>query len=358
MELTLAENIRSFRKQRKLTQEKLAEALGVTVGAVYKWESGLSQPELNMLVEIADLFDVSVDVLLGYKVKDNRLDAVVERICESCQRLDPAALTEAEKALGKYPHSFQIVHTCAGAYLAFGAGSHDPAQLRRALELLEQSLVLLPQNTDPHISASTLSGETAAIRFLLDEREKSIELLRENNTGGMFSSDIGACLAIFMGRTEEAVPYLAEGLLTGILTLINTIRGYFFVFRERSNWRSAQDILEWGNALLSGLKTEETPGFLDKTHTHLLVMLAYARKKDGLPDESRDLLCRAANLARDFDSRPDYSLRSVRFTEHLEQSCVFDILDATAAGSATHLIDMLKDPELIEEWKELCGNEE
>ena len=330
MELTLAENIRAFRKQRKLTQEKLAEALGVTVGAVYKWESGLSQPELNMLVEIADFFDISVDVLLGYKVKDNRLDAIVERIGESCQRLDPAALIEAEKALGKYPHSFRIVHTCAFAYLAFGAGSHDPAQLRRAQELLEQSLALLPQNTDPRISESTLSGEMATVHFLLDEQEKSIELLRENNAGSMYSSDIGGCLAVYMGRTEEAVPYLAEGLLIGILTLVDTISGYFFVFRERNDWRSAQDILEWGIRICSGLRVENAPGFLDKTYALLLVMLAYAQKKAGLPDESRDLLCKVAKIVRDFDSRPIYSLRFIRFAEHLEQSSVFDILDANA----------------------------
>ena len=64
MKLSLSENIRSFRRQRKLTQEKLAEALGVTVGAVYKWESGQSQPEQNQLVIITDFFDTSVDVLL------------------------------------------------------------------------------------------------------------------------------------------------------------------------------------------------------------------------------------------------------------------------------------------------------
>lgn len=39
MDLKLAENIRSFRKQRSLTQEQLAEVLGVTVSAVYKWEA-------------------------------------------------------------------------------------------------------------------------------------------------------------------------------------------------------------------------------------------------------------------------------------------------------------------------------
>ena len=43
MENKLAENIRTFRKQRALTQEQLAEVLGVTVGAVYKWEARLSE---------------------------------------------------------------------------------------------------------------------------------------------------------------------------------------------------------------------------------------------------------------------------------------------------------------------------
>lgn len=80
MEIKLAENIRAFRKQRSLTQEQLAEVLGVTVGAVYKWEAKLSQPELTMIMAMADFFDTSVDVLLGYEMKDNRLQASVERL--------------------------------------------------------------------------------------------------------------------------------------------------------------------------------------------------------------------------------------------------------------------------------------
>lgn len=79
----LAENIRAVRKQRLLTQEQLAEVLGVTTGAVYKWEAKLSQPELSMLMELADFFDTSVDVLLGYEMKDNRLAASVARIKQS-----------------------------------------------------------------------------------------------------------------------------------------------------------------------------------------------------------------------------------------------------------------------------------
>ena len=99
MEIRLAENIRAFRKARGLTQEQLAEVMGVTVGAVYKWEARLSLPELNLLIEMADFFDVSVDALLGYEMKDNGLAATVARL-EACHRgRDRQGLAVAEKAL-------------------------------------------------------------------------------------------------------------------------------------------------------------------------------------------------------------------------------------------------------------------
>lgn len=66
--IRLAENIRSLRKERSLTQEQLAEVLGVTIGAVYKWEAKMSLPELPLIMEMADFFDTSVDVLLGYRM--------------------------------------------------------------------------------------------------------------------------------------------------------------------------------------------------------------------------------------------------------------------------------------------------
>ena len=120
MEMKLAENIRRFRKERSLTQEQLSEVLGVTAGAVYKWEAGLSIPELNLIMEMADFFDISVDVLLGYEMKDNSLEATVKRLQEYRRRKDREGLQEAEKALKKYPHSFAVVHECAVLYGNFG----------------------------------------------------------------------------------------------------------------------------------------------------------------------------------------------------------------------------------------------
>ncbi len=357
MKLSLAENIRSFRKQRKMTQEKLAEALGVTVGAVYKWESGQSQPELNLLVEMADFFDTSVDVLLGYRVRDNRLDSALERISAYCRTLDPMAIPEAEKVLGKYPHSFRAVYECATVYLVYGAGNHDPQQLRRAFELLEQSKVLLPQNEDPRISDATICGNQSIVWFLLGEQEKSIELLKKNNAGGIFSSDIGAFLSIYEDSPEEAVPFLSEALLSGVSTLFTAILGYVFLYRSRNDWASAVDILSWGTGLLAGLRTENKPGFLEKTHAEMLVLLAYVQAKTGMQAESSDSLNKARTMAFHFDSMPDYSLKALRFAERMDQSAVFDILGATASESITNLLSLLKDQRFADQWAEAAGNE-
>ena len=146
MKINLANSIRKHRKNRKMTQEQLAEALGVSVGAVYKWEAGLSLPELNLIVEIADFFDESVDALLDYDMKDNRQGAIVDRLRTYLNNKDCSGLSEAEKALKKYPHSFDVVYESAQLYQLHGMEQHNENYLNRSIELFEASLLLLAQN--------------------------------------------------------------------------------------------------------------------------------------------------------------------------------------------------------------------
>ena len=358
MKLTLSENIRRFRKEQKMTQEKLAEALGVTVGAVYKWESGLSLPELNLIVEIADFFDVSVDVLLGYQMQDNRVKATIDRLAEYCRSGDRAALTEAEKALAKYPHSFELVYACAGIYLGFGASYKEPALLKRSLELMEQSLVLLPQNTDPRINEAVIYGDMAIGLNLLDEKEKCLELMKKNNAGGIFNCHIGISLVQDMKQPEEAVPFLSEALLNSLSNLLTTILGYLFLFRSRNDWDSALAILHLGIDLLRGMRKETVPDALDKTLAEMLAVLAYVQAKTGRSDLSDSSLKEAAAIARRFDSMPDYSLKTMRFADFKNQITIFDIYGVTAAESVADLISQLEDPEFSDRWKELMDHEE
>ncbi len=65
MEILLSENIKKFRTLNKITQEQLAEILGVSPQAVSRWENGSAYPDITLLPVIAEYFGVTADTLLG-----------------------------------------------------------------------------------------------------------------------------------------------------------------------------------------------------------------------------------------------------------------------------------------------------
>ena len=65
MEATIGKRIAAHRKQLGLTQDQLAEKLGLTAQAVSKWENDLSCPDITMLPKLADIFGITTDTLLG-----------------------------------------------------------------------------------------------------------------------------------------------------------------------------------------------------------------------------------------------------------------------------------------------------
>lgn len=66
MNLKVSSFIRQKRKELSLTQDELADKLGVTKSSVSKWELAQSYPDITMLPNIAELFSCSIDELLGY----------------------------------------------------------------------------------------------------------------------------------------------------------------------------------------------------------------------------------------------------------------------------------------------------
>ena len=357
MKMTLAENIRKFRKERSLTQEQLSEALGVTPGAVYKWEAKLSIPELELILQMADFFDTSVDVLLGYEVKDNRLEATVKRLQEYRRGKDREGLGEAERALKKYPHSFQIVNASAALYHAFGVESGDKALFRRALELLERSRLLLPQNEDPQISEQTICGRIAQAYLGLDETDKAIELWKAHNADGLYSPQIGHILAQ-SDHIEEAELFLSEALVKSLADLVNTIVGYLNVYLKRGDHASTQAILGWGVGVLQGLREGNKPNYFDRVSAVFLAALAGSQFQSGQEAEARETLNKAKELAAFFDAAPSYDESDVRFVGRIEGASAHDDMGATAMEAVRHTVSEFDDEAFSALWREIAEEKE
>lgn len=73
MKSRIGQNIRALRARRLVSQEDLADAIGVTAQAVSKWETGVANPDLMLLPKLAEYFDVTIDSLFYIGENDNML---------------------------------------------------------------------------------------------------------------------------------------------------------------------------------------------------------------------------------------------------------------------------------------------
>ena len=96
MTLPTAEIIRTMRRERNVTQDELAQALGVSFQAVSRWENGQAYPDIELLPKIADYFGITTDKLLGAD-KQAKLKKRIETFEAYNQ-----AYHAAEDGFGKY----------------------------------------------------------------------------------------------------------------------------------------------------------------------------------------------------------------------------------------------------------------
>lgn len=84
----LNEKIKSLRKQRGFTQEELAIRLNVVRQTISKWEKGLSVPDAELLIKIADLFEISTSELLGADFQSSANEIEQNEISQQLARIN------------------------------------------------------------------------------------------------------------------------------------------------------------------------------------------------------------------------------------------------------------------------------
>ena len=74
--------IKKYRKEAGMTQEEMANRLGVTTPAVNKWENSNSKPDIELLAPIARLFDISLDTLLSFHeyLSDTEIEEIIRKM--------------------------------------------------------------------------------------------------------------------------------------------------------------------------------------------------------------------------------------------------------------------------------------
>lgn len=113
MNIYICENIKRLRREKNITQEKLADYLNVSTQAVSKWERNETLPDITMIVPIASYFNVSTDELLGVDAAKNEVK--IQEYLKEFSNLQVCGKWEEEKVLTieahkEFPNDFRITY--------------------------------------------------------------------------------------------------------------------------------------------------------------------------------------------------------------------------------------------------------
>lgn len=124
--MNIGRKIKLLRKEKDITQEKLAAYLNVSCQAVSKWENGTASPDIALIVPIANFFNVTTDELLNRNEESQKIE--IERMLDRGSELAREGLVKEEIALwenavSKYPNNYQCLTKYA--YALYSAKDSD-----------------------------------------------------------------------------------------------------------------------------------------------------------------------------------------------------------------------------------------
>lgn len=298
MELMIAQKIKKYRKERELTQDALASALGISPQSVSKWECGDGYPDITMLPTIANYFEITVDELIG-----NDEISAEEDIKKNYFRVHPtldkdAALQLALKYNQKYPRNWHIANSLMHEIVT---NHRDKLDNYKPLvyELCER---LLKECTDSVMRRSAIQS----VCMICPEDEINFWLNKDTTFWHEKRYEVFQKRYKLMGDKKQLVMYQHANNFLSTAHMLHTIQ-------ENRNYRGFPDqALEWNKMYLRFLDTAS-----DVCETQTIpdgwlpeYALAYMRLSSaffavGETERGYEHIEKAIGLAKQYQSIPD-----------------------------------------------------
>lgn len=335
----MSETIKAYRKQMKLTQEQLADAMNVTIGAVSKWESGMSNPDITLLPKLAKLFGISMDVLFSFQLMDGSADDLNKKIkdCLFEKNYDKGAEIALD-AIRRYPNHFNLIYQSATLFMMQGIETGNKEALEKSIELYQRSCPLIGQNQNEMISELSIQIVIGEALTYLGKKEEAYKHLKKYNYCGINDGLIGVLLSEEK-NSQEAFPYLSKCLLNNLSDFVRCTVGFTKAYMMMKDYKSAYDSLNMMFELCNHLRKDGQVSFIDKLQVILLTGMSQVHASDNQLFEAKKCLLKAYDLARVFDSSPDYNAQNIKFYKGDKQ--IFgDDTGKTAMESVEKIISM------------------
>ena len=325
----IGQKIRELRKKNDLTQEKLADYLGVTYQCVSKWECGVTSPDLSLIRPLTKLLHVSADELLGIEDSDARFEELERMYRDTYTTGDLAERRHiANLAAAEYPGNLTCLSWLADAqyYHAYDFLPDEPEKYRAELEKsVRLSERILEDCGDGEVRKHMLSNIVVCLSEL-GRREEARSYAEQYPPRNSFGRED---LLTFCLTGEELIRHRQEEIRTALDNLCGVLN---------STW-SLTSVL----AAETVIKTLIPDGNYVIFHEHLArlaVDQAKALTREGRYDEAAAALEKAKYHSGEYDKIDLPENRGLyRFTAPLLDGLECDTRKRCVSGTSSMMTD-------------------
>ena len=310
MKESMGQIIRKLRKEKNLTQEELAEQLGVTFQAVSKWENDLGMPDISQVVPLCNVLSVSSDVLFGICGEDDTKEIndfirkIEKQVCNPTEGVsdyenDLACTQEVLEKLKQHPTNYKLLTYSMGHIVCLldyfndeDIEIEDREEQKRYWqnECIRQGNVVLRYCTDvEHLNSA--NHWLVSLYAKMGQLDKAEEYAKRLPTDFVYRNGTHALAWIYRdsGRYDDACKMYSRNVYSGLQLLQGELLPLAHLYYNLGRYEEAYacyklfpDIYY----LIVGEREDEIPFCHDLDHEHL----AKTCMKLGRPEEALDWL--------------------------------------------------------------------
>ncbi len=257
--LKIADNLTALRRERGVTQEVVADFLGVSKASVSKWEKGISLPDVAQIPRLASYYGITIDELMGYEAQ---LD--MEQICEYYNKFAEAfskrkfseVMEEVRDFIRQYyscyPALSHIVILLMNHYTMAEAGE-QPAILEEMISLCRH---IQEKSTDVNICTEATIYQ-ASLEMMRGNPQVAIEILEPYQD--IHRRKEGAEMMLvqayqMMGETEQATEWNQVNIYSHLINIVGS--SVFYIMSNLTNKEAALSTIDRVQKIIDAYELE------------------------------------------------------------------------------------------------------
>lgn len=316
MNIYFGENLKKLRKEKELTQENLAEFLGVSFQAISKWERNESYPDISMIPVISAFFDVTTDELLG--VEKNKKEIIIQKYIDDYHSLylkdTPEAFKIITKAKREYPGDFRILIRYMTCLISVKGGiNNNPIKIYDEMVSINETIQNHCTSDSIRIKAKRLMGTYYKTLSFTENDDSYINKMEEINKDLPVMRDSRDYTATHMYPPGEKHNEACRKAIEELLFLLDGATCNYYYFNEDISFEERIKAAENMNKIFDIIYDDGNYGENWNYVVYNYGYIGYWYYETGNTEKSFEYLRKAAELAKKYDEMPSATVLNSYF---------------------------------------------